>query len=179
MGPRGRGGGRGRGGRGGSQRIGGAELAWDPDLGNDKPQPTATYPVSRFSIFSPASRSQRQADGRIHRSSELILQLAIQSSPTATSNPARKEASCPLPGHPQMHTRRPLLHRPGRQCPGWKEGKHCCCKFRPLRGNAYIWPEIHQKAKEATEPELPSLWYEFDYEIVIHRLTYASLTILS
>ena len=64
MSRRGRGGGRGRGGRfgGSSQKIGGLELSWDPDLGNDKPQPTATYPVSRSTILSRASNLQHHGN---------------------------------------------------------------------------------------------------------------------
>ena len=56
MSRRGRGGGRGRGGRfGGSQKIGGVELAWDPDLDLDKPQPTPTFPVSSITLSPPIS----------------------------------------------------------------------------------------------------------------------------
>ena len=52
MSRRGRGGGRGRGGRfSGSQKIGGVELSWDPDLDLDKPQPTPTFPVSEHILF--------------------------------------------------------------------------------------------------------------------------------
>ena len=105
MSRRGRGGGRGRGGRGGggSQRIGGAELAWDPDLGNDKPQPTATYPVSQASLYSPEAISTLRRSGNL-QGQQLIVQVAIQPSPTATSNPTGKEAGCPLPSHPKTHT---------------------------------------------------------------------------
>ena len=48
MSRRGRGGGRGRGGRFGSssQKIGGLEIPWDPELDLGRPQPSPTFPVS-------------------------------------------------------------------------------------------------------------------------------------
>ncbi|CAF9910089.1 MAG: hypothetical protein HETSPECPRED_009603 [Heterodermia speciosa] len=61
MSRRGRGGGRGRGGRfGGSQKIGGVELSWDPDLDLDKPQPTPTFPVYKPAQPQPLTSQEKK-----------------------------------------------------------------------------------------------------------------------
>ena len=97
MSRRGRGGGRGRGGRfGGSQKIGGVELSWDPDLDLDKTQPTPTFPVSQ-STLSPVHIATSIAMNRQPMRALADYLEGLQTNSTATSDFPREEASRTLP----------------------------------------------------------------------------------
>ena len=161
MSRRGRGTSRGRGGRyGGTQKIGGLEVTFDSQLEYDSPQPTPTYPVSNSFIRS----TQPQITASRHPSKQsrasLTRRIGLQSHPTPTSQPPRKKTSRALPNHPKTHPRRPLLHRPGRQRADREDRRsRCCSDLRSLRGNADVYPEIHQEVEETTQSELSVLWY--------------------
>ena len=97
MSRRGRGGGRGRGGRfGGSQKIGGVELSWDPDLDLDKPQPTPTFPVRHSTVITRAHCNQH-CGNLINMRALADYFEDLQTNSTATSDSPREKASGPLP----------------------------------------------------------------------------------
>lgn len=82
-----------------SQKIGGLELNWDPNLDLDKPQPTPTFPVSQVYLLDLGDSIQHRKRLREFQTCTYCFE-ALQTGPTASFNFSGEEASRPLPRCP-------------------------------------------------------------------------------